>query len=66
MSEALVKFQFSKHSSSIIKVAGIGGGGCNAVNHMYESGIKDVDYIVCNTDAQAWITARSPPRYSWE
>lgn len=53
MSEALVKFQFSKHSSSIIKVAGIGGGGCNAVNHMYESGIKDVDYIVCNTDAQA-------------
>ncbi len=53
MSEDLVKFQFSKNTSSIIKVAGIGGGGCNAVNHMYESGIKDVDYMVCNTDAQA-------------
>jgi cell division protein FtsZ len=58
MSEEFVKFQFSSSTSSIIKVAGIGGGGCNAVNHMYESGIKGVDYIVCNTDAQA--LAHSP------
>ncbi len=58
MSEKLVKFQFSSPTSSIIKVAGIGGGGCNAVNHMYESGIKGVDYIVCNTDSQA--LAHSP------
>jgi cell division protein FtsZ len=53
MREELVKFQFSRTTSSIIKVCGVGGGGCNAVNHMYESGIQGVDYIVCNTDAQA-------------
>lgn len=45
-------------SSSIIKVLGVGGGGSNAVNHMFRQGIKDVDFIVCNTDAQA--LANSP------
>ncbi|HRG59470.1 MAG TPA: cell division protein FtsZ [Bacteroidia bacterium] len=39
--------------SSIIKVIGVGGGGCNAVDHMYRQGIKGVDFIVCNTDQQA-------------
>ena len=39
--------------SSIIKVIGVGGGGSNAVNFMHQSGIEGVDYIVCNTDAQA-------------
>jgi cell division protein FtsZ len=39
--------------ANIIKVIGVGGGGSNAVNHMYELGIKDVDFIVCNTDIQA-------------
>ena len=53
MTDELVNFQFPKASSSIIKVVGIGGGGCNAVNHMYEEGITGVDYIICNTDAQA-------------
>ena len=53
MVEELVNFQFPKTSSSIIKVIGVGGGGCNAVNHMFEEGIKGVDYIICNTDAQA-------------
>ena len=53
MTEELVNFQFSKTSSSIIKVIGVGGGGCNAVNHMFEEGITGVDYIICNTDAQA-------------
>ncbi|KAF5279876.1 hypothetical protein FQR65_LT15173 [Abscondita terminalis] len=42
-----------KEQSSIIKVIGIGGGGGNAVNHMYNQGISGVDFIVCNTDAQA-------------
>jgi len=60
MTEEKVKFQFSSPTSSIIKVAGIGGGGCNAVNHMYESGIKDVDYMVCNTDAQALLHSPVP------
>lgn len=40
-------------NSSIIKVIGVGGGGCNAVDHMYKLGIKDVGFVVCNTDAQA-------------
>lgn len=48
-----VNFQLQKTTSSIIKVIGIGGAGCNAVNHMVEEGIAGVDYIVCNTDAQA-------------
>ncbi|HPF50828.1 MAG TPA: cell division protein FtsZ [Draconibacterium sp.] len=53
MAEEFVNFQFPKASSSIIKVIGVGGAGCNAVNHMFEEGIKGVDYIICNTDAQA-------------
>lgn len=42
-----------KDQSSIIKVIGVGGGGSNAVNHMYNQGIKGVDFIICNTDRQA-------------
>lgn len=53
MAEEFVNFQFPKATSSIIKVIGVGGAGCNAVNHMFEEGIKGVDYIICNTDAQA-------------
>src|SRR5882762_8843030 len=47
------KFEIPKHHKSIIKVIGVGGGGSNAVNHMYRQGIKGVDFIVCNTDKQA-------------
>jgi cell division protein FtsZ len=47
------KFDLPTSNSSIIKVIGVGGGGSNAVNYMYEQGIKGVDFIVCNTDAQA-------------
>ncbi|TNF41141.1 MAG: cell division protein FtsZ [Bacteroidetes bacterium] len=53
MTENLVSFDFPKVTSSIIKVIGVGGGGCNAVNHMCEAGIQGVDYIICNTDSQA-------------
>lgn len=48
-----MKFDLPKEQSSIIKVIGVGGGGSNAVNHMYSQGIKGVDFVVCNTDAQA-------------
>ena len=48
-----LEFDLPKDQSSIIKVIGVGGGGSNAVNHMYNQGIKGVDFIVCNTDAQA-------------
>src|SRR6185295_19580339 len=48
-----MKFEISKDNPSIIKVIGVGGGGSNAVNHMFRQGIKGVEFIVCNTDAQA-------------
>lgn len=53
MAEELLNFSFQKISSNIIKVLGVGGGGCNAVSHMYQEGITGVDFILCNTDAQA-------------
>ncbi len=48
-----MKFDLPKELSSIIKVIGVGGGGSNAVNHMFTQGIRGVDFIVCNTDRQA-------------
>ena len=48
-----MEFDLPKDQSSIIKVIGVGGGGGNAVNHMYSKGIKGVDFVVCNTDHQA-------------
>lgn len=48
-----MKFDLPKDQSSIIKVIGVGGGGSNAVNHMFKQGIKGVDFVVCNTDHQA-------------
>ncbi len=49
----MINFDLPKEQSSIIKVIGVGGGGSNAVNHMFRQGIKGVDFIVCNTDQQA-------------
>ncbi len=48
-----MKFDLPKDQTSIIKVIGVGGGGSNAVNHMFKAGIKGVDFIICNTDQQA-------------
>jgi cell division protein FtsZ len=48
-----VQFDLPKNQSSTIKVIGVGGGGSNAVNHMFSEGIRGVDFIVCNTDSQA-------------
>jgi cell division protein FtsZ len=48
-----MKFDIPQELNSIIKVIGVGGGGSNAVNHMYQQGIRGVDFIVCNTDRQA-------------
>ena len=48
-----VPFDLPRNNSNVIKVIGVGGGGSNAVNHMYSLGIKGVDFVVCNTDAQA-------------
>lgn len=52
----------NNNKANIIKVIGVGGGGSNAVNHMYELGIKDVDFIVCNTDIQALDISSVPTK----
>ncbi len=60
MAEELMNFDLPHNKSSIIKVIGVGGGGNNAVNHMFNQGIKDVDFVVCNTDSQALYNSPVP------
>jgi len=48
-----ISFDLPKNQSNVIKAIGVGGGGSNAINHMYKQGIKGVDFVICNTDAQA-------------
>ncbi len=64
MSEIMKDYRFDlpKNQKSIIKVIGVGGGGSNAVNHMYNQGIKDVEFVVVNTDAQALKSSPVPLR----
>ena len=56
------EFQLPKNQSSQIKVIGVGGGGSNAVNYMYEHGIKGVDFVICNTDLQALEASPIPTK----
>ena len=56
----LIDFDLPVSSEKIIMVIGVGGGGGNAVNHMFRQGIKDVEFAVCNTDAQALINSPVP------
>ena len=58
--DELLPLAFAKNESSIIKVIGVGGGGSNAVNHMYRQGITDVTFVVCNTDNQALASSPVP------
>ncbi|WP_418508471.1 cell division protein FtsZ [Corallibacter sp.] len=51
--ETNISFDLPKNQSNVIKVIGVGGGGSNAINHMFQQGIKGVDFVICNTDAQA-------------
>ncbi len=62
MSSVDFMFDLPKHRSSSIKVIGVGGGGSNAVNYMYQQGIEGVDFVVCNTDAQALNNSPVPNR----
>ena len=48
-----IAFDLPKNKSNVIKVIGVGGGGSNAINHMFQQGIKGVDFVICNTDSQA-------------
>jgi len=56
----MIHFDLPKEKSSIIKVIGVGGGGSNAVNHMFSQNIEGVNFIICNTDAQAIAQSRVP------
>lgn len=56
----MIQFDLPKEQSSILKVIGIGGGGGNAVNHMFAQNIEGVDFIICNTDAQALASSNVP------
>lgn len=56
----MLKFEMPKNQSSIIKVIGVGGGGSNAVTHMFKQGIRGVDFVICNTDCQALDTSAVP------
>ncbi|MEI7829886.1 MAG: cell division protein FtsZ [Prolixibacteraceae bacterium] len=62
ISDDLLTFGFKHEYNSIIKVIGVGGGGSNAVNHMYHNGITGVDFVICNTDAQALANSPVPVR----
>ena len=55
-------FDLPKNQSNVIKVIGVGGGGSNAVNHMFKKGINGVDFVVCNTDAQALENSPVPTK----
>ncbi len=58
--ETIMPFDFQKENSTYIKVVGVGGGGGNAVNHMYKEGIHDVTFAICNTDNQALSMSEVP------
>ena len=55
-----ILFEMPKSQSNTIKVIGVGGGGSNAVNHMFQQDIKGVDFVICNTDAQALENSSIP------
>lgn len=58
----MLEFDLPKNQSSVIKVIGVGGGGSNAITHMYKQGITGVDFILCNTDAQALKSSPIPTK----
>lgn len=60
MTEDMISFDIPETAPASIKVVGVGGGGGNAVNHMFSQGIKDVDFILCNTDSQALSKSQVP------
>lgn len=57
-----ISFDLPKNQSNVIKVIGVGGGGSNAINHMFQSGINGVDFVICNTDSQALSNSPVPTK----
>ena len=64
MDDTLLNFNYPTDTPKIIKVIGVGGGGGNAVNHMYKEGIHDVTFVLCNTDNQALMRSDIPVKLS--
>lgn len=62
MEDELLPIALDPAESSIIKVMGVGGGGCNAVNYLYRTGVEDVSFLVCNTDRQALTKSPVPSK----
>ncbi len=62
MQKSTLQFESPKYQSSFIKVIGVGGGGTNAVNHMYDKGIQGVDFIICNTDDKSLDSSPVPTK----
>src|SRR5690625_1227629 len=60
--EMNIQFDMPKNRSNVIKVIGVGGGGSNAINHMFQQGINGVDFVICNTDAQALENSPVPTK----
>jgi cell division protein FtsZ len=60
--DKMANFNFSEAANAVIKVIGVGGGGGNALNHMFKLGIRDVDFVICNTDAQALEASPVPTK----
>lgn len=60
MDDDILDFQIDNRTDAIIKVIGVGGGGGNAVNHMFQGGIHDVSFALCNTDNQALMESQVP------
>lgn len=60
--EMNIQFDMPKNRSNVIKVIGVGGGGSNAINHMFQQGINGVDFVICNTDAQALENSPVPAK----
>ena len=65
MDDTLLNFNYPTDTPKIIKVIGVGGGGGNAVNHMYKEGIHDVTFVLCNTDNQALMRSDIPVKLSF-
>ena len=59
-------FDLPKNKSNVIKVIGVGGGGSNAINYMFQQGINGVDFVITNTDARHLMKVRYQSKFSWE
>ncbi len=57
-----IAFDLPKNKSNVIKVIGVGGGGSNAIKHMYQQGIKGVDFVICNTVTQVLDNRHVPTK----